>query len=69
MATITNINTVVLPAHLYAHTETRINDNSIRTYSRSNDGNCKVLAVLMSPKGRDGVITTINGLEEFDDVF
>lgn len=69
MATITNINTVVLPAHLYAHTETRINDNSIRTYSRSSDGNCKVLAVITSPKGRDGVITTINGLEEFDETF
>lgn len=69
MATITNINTVVLPAHLYAHTETRINDNSIRTYSRSTDGNCSVLAVLMSPKGRDGKITTINGIDEFDEIF
>ena len=70
MANITNINTVVLPAHLYAHTETRINDNTIRTYSRSANGNCDVLAVIMSPKGEDGVITTVsNGLEEFDDKF
>lgn len=70
MANITNINTVVLPAHLYAHTETRINDNTIRTYSRSANGNCNVLAVIMSPKGEDGVITTVsNGLEEFDEKF
>lgn len=70
MANITNINTVVLPAHLYAHTETRINDNTIRTYSRTANGNCDVLAVIMSPKGEDGVITTVsNGLEEFDDKF
>ena len=51
---------ITIPAHLYAHTEVNINDNSIRSYSRSYEGNCKVLAVFLSPKGKDGVIQRVD---------
>ena len=61
---------ITIPAHLYAHTEVNINDNSIRSYSRSYEGNCKVLAVFMSPKGEDGVITRVDtGKDEFVEKF
>ena len=57
---------ITIPAHLYAHTEVNINDNSIRSYSRSYEGNCKVLAVFLSPKGKDGVIQRVDtGRDEF----
>ena len=64
------ITSVNLPAHLYAHTEVAIHDNTIRTYARAANTNCKVLAVFMSPKGRDRKMTTIEGgIKEFDEVF
>lgn len=61
---------ITIPAHLYAHTEVNINDNTIRSYSRSYEGNCKVLAVFISPKGEDGVIKRIDtGRDEFVEKF
>lgn len=61
---------ITIPAHLYAHTEVNINDNSIRSYSRSYEGNCKVLAVFMSPKGKDGVVQRVDtGKDEFVEKF
>lgn len=59
-----------IPAHLFAHTEVQINDNTIRTYTRAGNDNCKILAVFASPKGEDRVMKTIEGgLDEFDDTF
>ena len=57
---------LTIPAHLYAHTEVNINDNTIRTYRNTYEGNCKVLAVFNSPKGRDNQLQTIQtGVDEF----
>lgn len=64
------ITSVNLPAHMYSHTEVSINDNTIRTYARTANDNCKILAVFISPKGRDRKMMTIEGgLSEFDDTF
>lgn len=61
---------LTVPAHLFPHTEVSIHDNTIRTYTRASNDNCRILAVFMSPKGRDRVMTTIaNGLDEFDNTF
>ena len=64
------ITSVNLPAHLYSHTEVKVNDNTIRTYARTASDNCKILAVFTSPKGIDRKMTTIDGgLSEFDKTF
>lgn len=61
---------ITLPAHLYAHTEVNINDNTIRTYTRTPNSNCKILAVFTSPKGEDRVMHTVEGgLAEFDETY
>lgn len=57
----TQITSVELPEHLYMHTETNINDNTIRTYTNETTGFVKMLAVFMSPEGRDDQIVTIDG--------
>ena len=64
------ITSVNLPAHLYSHTEVKVNDNTIRTYARTANDNCKILAVFTSPKGEDRKMKTIDGgLDEFDKTF
>ena len=64
------ITSVNLPAHLYSHTEVKVNDNTIRTYARTANDNCKILAVFTSPKGEDRKMKTIDGgLAEFDKTF
>ena len=64
------ITSVNLPAHLYSHTEVKVNDNTIRTYARTANDNCKILAVFTSPKGEDRKMKTIDGgLTEFDKTF
>ena len=61
---------ITLPAHLYAHTEVNVNDNTIRTYARTYEGNCKVLAVFISPKGIDNKLVTVQtGVDEFVEKF
>lgn len=70
MPAIISSETLTVPAHLFPHTEVAIHDNTIRTYTRAANDNCRILAVFMSPKGRDRVMTTIeNGLDEFDNMF
>lgn len=64
---IATVTSVALPANLFSHIETRINDNSVRRYTRNTDGNFNFLAVGLTPKGEDGrVITIKNGIDEYD---
>lgn len=70
MPSATVVTGVALPEHLYPHIETRINDNSVRRYKKSTDGNYKLLAVSLTPKGEDGrVITVDEGIDQYDDMF
>ena len=66
----TTITSVALPQHMYSHVETKINDNTIRTYATERPGMIKMLAVFTSPKGEDRKMITINnGLGEFTKTF
>lgn len=70
MASMSTVTSVTLPSHLYPNIETRINDNSIRTYTKSTEGNCKMLAVSLTPKGKDRQIITVDkGVDQYDDEF
>lgn len=70
MASMTTVTSVTLPSHLYPNIETRINDNSIRTYTKNTDGNYKMLAVSLTPKGKDRQIVTIDkGIDQYDENF
>lgn len=70
MASMSTVTSVTLPSHLYPNIETRINDNSIRTYTKSTEGNYKMLAVCLSPKGKDRQIITVDkGVDQFDEDF
>lgn len=70
MPSATVVTGVALPEHLYPHMETRINDNSVRRYKKSTDGNYKLLAVSLTPKGKDGkVITVDEGIDQYDSMF
>lgn len=61
----------IVPEHWYAHTNFYINDNTEYTETPSSDsGNTKMLFVFNSPKGKDRVLTTVDGgLAEFLDKF
>lgn len=70
MAGMSTVTSVTLPSHLYPNIETRINDNSIRTYTKSTEGNCKMLAVSLTPKGKDRQIVTVDkGIDQYDELF
>lgn len=70
MASMSTVTSVTLPSHLYPNIETRINDNSIRTYTTNTDGNYKMLAVSLTPKGKDRQIITVNkGIDQYDEMF
>ena len=70
MASMSTVTSVTLPSHLYPNIETRINDNSIRTYTRNTDGNFKMLAVCLMLKGKDGQIITVDkGIDDYDEQF
>ena len=55
----TTITSVNLPAHMFAHDEVKIKDNTLRVYSSNTDNFTKVLCIFMSPEGEDGKIRSI----------
>ena len=56
---VSTITSVTLPAHMYAHDEVKINDNTLRVYSSNTDNFTKILCVFMSPEGQDGKVQRI----------